>query len=405
MSTFSSHMVNIVEIIRTAGKKSLILFDELGAGTDPVEGAALATAILEEVRRKGALTAATTHYAELKSYAIDTDGVVNASCEFNVETLRPTYKLIMGTPGKSNAFAIAGKLGIESSIIERASQLVSGDAKKFESVIEKLEQTRLETEKIKAELMAEREAFTKFKADSEKRINTLNAEKEKEIEIARKKTRQTLDGAKATAEFVFDEIEKLRKKQAAELSAEELAKKKKELREAMRKGELDAAEIDRDTDDDYVLPRPLKKGDNVKMRNIGKHGVLLDDPDKSGNVRVQCGPVTTKTNILNLRLIEDEKKVKNKVEKSVHRISAGGSFSPELDLRGQLTDDAWFMCDKYIDDAMVANIRQVRIIHGKGTGALRNYLWSWFKGDPRIISYRLGAYGEGDSGVTVLELK
>ncbi|MBQ5808654.1 MAG: endonuclease MutS2 [Clostridia bacterium] len=405
LSTFSSHMVNIVEIIKTAGERSLILFDELGAGTDPVEGAALATAILEEVRRRGALTAATTHYAELKSYALDTDGVVNASCEFNVETLRPTYKLIMGTPGKSNAFAIAGKLGIDAAIIDRASELVSGDVKKFESVIEKLEETRLESEKIKAELAAEREAFTRFKAESEKKITALNAEKEREIEAARTKVRQTLDSARATAEFVFDEIEKLRKQKAKDISAEELARKKRELREAMRKGEEDAAAINRDPDDDYVLPRALKKGDEVKMRNIGKHGILLEDPDRSGNVRIQCGAVVTRTSVTNLRLLDKSEKPKQKEQKSVHRVTTSSGFSPELDLRGQLTDDAWFMCDKYIDDAMMANIRSVRIIHGKGTGALRTYLWSWFKGDCRIASFRLGAHGEGDAGVTILELK
>ena len=405
LSTFSSHMVNIVGIIRGAGQRSLLLFDELGAGTDPVEGAALATAILEEVRRRGALTAATTHYAELKSYAIDTDGVINASCEFDVETLRPTYRLIMGTPGKSNAFAIAGKLGIDSSIIERASELVSGDVRKFESVIEKLEESRIRSEKIKAELQAERDAFSRFKADSEKRIAALTLEKEKEIEAARRKTRQTLDGAKATAEYVFDEIDKLRKAKAAELSAEELAKKKREIREAMRRGEKVAGALSDDAPDDYVLPRPLKKGDDVKMRNIGKRGVLLEDPDKNGNVRIQCGPVVTRTHIDNLRLLEKEEQKEKKEAKSIHHVSAVGSFSPELDLRGQTTDDAWYLCDKYIDDAMMAGIRQVRIIHGKGTGALRNYLWSWFKGDGRIASFRLGAYGEGDSGVTVLELK
>ena len=407
LSTFSSHMVNIVEIIASTTPRSLVLFDELGAGTDPVEGAALATAILEEVRRKGALCAATTHYAELKSYAIDTDGVVNASCEFNVETLRPTYRLIMGTPGKSNAFAIAGKLGIDENIINRAAELVSGDVRKFEAVIEKLEETRIESEKIKEQLKAERDNYARFKVESEKKISALNAEKEREIEAARNKVRQTLDSARATAEFVFEEVEKLRKKQAKDISAEELAKKKRELRDAVMRGEADASQLSDDTDDGYVLPRPLKKGDEVKMRNIGKHGVLIEDPDRSGNVRIQCGPVITRTSVTNLRLIDKkaEKGAAEKKERNVHRVSAVSSFSPELDLRGQLTDDAWFMCDKYIDDAMMANIRSVRIIHGKGTGALRSYLWSWFKGDSRIASYRLGAHGEGDSGVTILELK
>ncbi|MBQ7172219.1 MAG: endonuclease MutS2 [Clostridia bacterium] len=405
LSTFSAHMVNIVSILREAGERSLVLFDELGAGTDPVEGAALATAILEKTREAGALTAATTHYAELKAYAIETPGVVNASCEFDLETLRPTYRLIMGTPGKSNAFAIAKKLGLAESVIDRAAALVSGDSKRFENVIEKLEENRIAAEKAKTELEEERNAFRLYRQENEKKLSAFLAAAQKDAEDAKKKTRQTLDSARASAEFVFDEIEKLRKKSAEKITAEELARKKREIREAIARGEADASALSGETDDGYVLPRPLKKGDDVKMRNIGKRGVLLEDPDKRGDVRVQCGAVVTKTNVSNLRLLEKEAEKAKKAPANTHRVSAGGGFSPELDLRGQMTDDAWRMTDKYIDDAIIAGIRSVRIIHGKGTGALRSYLWSWFKTDKRIASYRLGAFGEGDSGVTVLELK
>ncbi|MBQ4297187.1 MAG: endonuclease MutS2 [Clostridia bacterium] len=405
LSTFSAHMVNIVSILREAGERSLVLFDELGAGTDPVEGAALATAILERVREQGALTAATTHYAELKAYAIETPGVVNASCEFDLETLRPTYRLIMGTPGKSNAFAIAKKLGLADAVIDRASSLVSGDSKRFENVIEKLEENRIAAEKAKNALEEERAAFRRYREENEKKLTAFLAAAEKDAEDARKKTRQTLDSARASAEFVFEEIEKLRKKSAEKITAEELARKKREIREAIARGEADASALADETDDGYVLPRPLKKGDDVKMRNIGKRGILLEDPDKRGDVRIQCGAVVTKTNVSNLRLLEKEEKKEKKSPVNTHRISAGGGFSPELDLRGQMTDDAWRMTDKYIDDAIMAGIRSVRIIHGKGTGALRSYLWSWFRSDKRIESFRLGAFGEGDSGVTVLELK
>ncbi|MBQ2118483.1 MAG: endonuclease MutS2 [Clostridia bacterium] len=405
LSTFSAHMVNIVSILREAGERSLVLFDELGAGTDPVEGAALATAILERVREQGALTAATTHYAELKAYAIETPGVVNASCEFDLETLRPTYRLIMGTPGKSNAFAIAKKLGLADAVIDRASAFVSGDSKRFENVIEKLEENRIAAEKAKNALEEERAAFRRYREENEKKLTAFLAAAEKDAEDARKKTRQTLDSARASAEFVFEEIEKLRKKSAEKITAEELARKKREIREAIARGEADASALADETDDGYVLPRPLKKGDDVKMRNIGKRGILLEDPDKRGDVRIQCGAVVTKTNVSNLRLLEKEENKEKKSPVNTHRISAGGGFSPELDLRGQTTDDAWRMTDKYIDDAIMAGIRSVRIIHGKGTGALRNYLWSWFRSDKRIESFRLGAFGEGDSGVTVLELK
>lgn len=405
LSTFSAHMVNIVSILREAGERSLVLFDELGAGTDPVEGAALATAILERVREQGALTAATTHYAELKAYAIETPGVVNASCEFDLETLRPTYRLIMGTPGKSNAFAIAKKLGLADAVIDRASAFVSGDSKRFENVIEKLEENRIAAEKAKNALEEERAAFRRYREENEKKLTAFLAAAEKDAEDARKKTRQTLDSARASAEFVFEEIEKLRKKSAEKITAEELTRKKREIREAIARGEADASALADETDDGYVLPRPLKKGDDVKMRNIGKRGILLEDPDKRGDVRIQCGAVVTKTNVSNLRLLEKEENKEKKSPVNTHRISAGGGFSPELDLRGQMTDDAWRMTDKYIDDAIMAGIRSVRIIHGKGTGALRNYLWSWFRSDKRIESFRLGAFGEGDSGVTVLELK
>ena len=407
LSTFSAHMVNIVSMLDNVTDRSLVLFDELGAGTDPVEGAALAVSILEHIREKGAFCAATTHYAELKAFALETDGVVNASCEFDIETLKPTYKLIIGTPGKSNAFAISGKLGLDAQIIEHAAALVSSDNKRFEYVIEKLEETRIEAEKYREELKRSKAEFDTYRLNSEKKIKEDLARAKAQRDKAEEKARETIEGARASVSFVLDEIEKLRKKKAADMSAEELLEAKRRMRHSLDESDAKYNSIEEPIEDDYKLPRDLVRGDNVKLKNIGKIGVLVSDPDKDGNCRVKIGAVTTKTNISNLRLLEDKdvKKADNTNQKGSVRKSASSSFKPELDIRGQQGEDGWFICDKYLDDAIMAGIKTVHIIHGKGTGALRNHLWSWFKTDRRIKSYRLGRYGEGDGGVTVIELK
>ena len=407
LSTFSAHMVNIVSMLDSVTDRSLVLFDELGAGTDPVEGAALAVALLEHLREKGAFCAATTHYAELKAFALETDGVVNASCEFDIETLKPTYKLVIGTPGKSNAFAISGKLGLDKHIIERASALVNSDDKRFEYVIEKLEHTRIESEKYREELKRSKEEFDAYRTSSEKQIRQELEKAKAESERAQEKARQTIEGARASVEFVLAEIEKLRKRKAAEMSAEELLEAKRRMRRSLDESDSKYNRIeDYSEQEEYVLPRALVKGDNVKLRNIGKAGVLIDNPDKDGNCRVKVGGITTRTNIKNLKLLSDKdiKKEKNSQPKGSVRKSAASAFSPELDIRGQLGEDGWYLTDKYIDDAIIAGIKTVHIIHGKGTGALRNYLWSMFKTDKRLKSFRLGRYGEGDGGVTVIEL-
>ena len=407
LSTFSAHMVNIVSMLGNVTDRSLVLFDELGAGTDPVEGAALAVSLLEHIRDIGAFCAATTHYAELKAFALETDGVVNASCEFDIETLKPTYKLIIGTPGKSNAFAISGKLGLDSKIIDRASALVNSDNKRFEYVIEKLEESRIEAEKYRDELKRAKAEFDTFRIKSEKEIAMSLSKAKSESERAEAKARETVEGARASVEFVLMEVEKLRKRKAAEMSAEELLEAKRKMRSSLDESDNKYNSID-DTgeEDGYILPRELVKGDNVKLKNIGKIGIVVDKPDKDGNLRVKIGAVTTKTNIKNIRLLEEKEKNKqnNSNSKGSIRKSPSSTFKPELDIRGQLGEDGWYITDKYLDDAIIAGIKTVNIIHGKGTGALRNYLWSWFKTDKRIKSYRLGRYGEGDGGVTVIEL-
>ena len=306
LSTFSAHMVNIVWMLEKVTEKSLVLFDELGAGTDPVEGAALAVSILEHIREKGAFCAATTHYAELKAFALDTDGVVNASCEFDVDTLKPTYKLIIGTPGKSNAFAISGKLGLDEGIINNAKRYISSDNKRFEIVIEKLDQSRIEAEKYREDLKRSKAEFDLFRIQSEKKIKEELEKAKQQRDRAEQKARETIEGARASVSFVLDEVEKIRKRKAADMSAEELLEAKRRMRHALDESDAKYNSVDDPIEDDYKLPRPLVKGDNVKLKNIGKSGVLVSDVDKDGNCRVKIGAVTTKTNINNLKLLDDK---------------------------------------------------------------------------------------------------
>jgi len=407
LSTFSSHMVGIVSVMEKMTPESLVLFDELGAGTDPVEGAALAMAILEEVRSLGALCAATTHYAELKAYAIETDGVTNASCEFNVETLRPTYKLVIGTPGKSNAFAISEKLGLQGKIVERAKHYIDTGSRNFEEVIEKLENTRRELEEERSEAQRLRREYEQFKANAEKKLHEKIGNAEKEAEKMRAQAEQLLQSAKATSTFVFDQLDEVRKQRESEQLAQRLAEAKKNVRARVRDYENAAYVPGEDDDEEYVLPRPLVKGDKIRHKNLGTTGIVLEEPDRRGNVTVRLGQVRTKANLKDLRLIGDAETNEERDRKNQrqYRTLVSREFKPEIDVRGQNGEDAWFMVDKYLDEANVAHIHSVTIIHGKGTGALRAAIWAYLKKDSRVASFRAGAYGEGDYGVTVVELK
>ena len=407
LSTFSSHMVDIVNIIENMTEKSLVLFDELGSGTDPVEGAALAMSILEEVLDVGAMCAATTHYAELKAFAVERDGVCNASCEFDVETLRPTYKLLIGTPGKSNAFAICEKLGLPEHIVRRAGGFVDSGSKSFEAVLEKLENTRFELEREKELARQERLDFERFKAESEKMLEERLGNSEREAEAAKEKARTIIDSARATSDYILAQLDKAKKAQDSENFGQAIAESKKNIKAGVRKYNEANAESS-DVDDGYVLPRALKKGDDVIHRSLGTKGTLLEDPDKKGNVTVQMGILKTKLNISQLKLDEDKVKMGGKnsaVSQSKFRKTVASSFKPELDVRGMIGEDAVFMVDKYLDDAHIAGIKSVTVIHGKGTGALRQAIWTFLKKDTRVASYRAGQYGEGDFGVTVIELK
>ena len=410
LSTFSSHMVNVADILGKVSDRSLVLFDELGSGTDPIEGAALAIAILEHTAKCGALTAATTHYAELKVYALETHGVQNASCEFDIETLRPTYKLIVGTPGKSNAFAISEKLGISDDIIARASQLIKRENKNFEDVIERLDTNRIEMEKARDEAEKLRQEYENFKRNAEEDLKRKIARSEEEIEKQTLKARQILDSARASSEFIFRQLEDLRKTEDRDKRNEMMQAARDEMRKRMRESESMMAGIDiRDiaADENYKLPRPLKVGDKVFLTTINKEGVVTALEDKKGQIAVTSGILKTKVSVDKIRLLDGSVKYVSdtpKVSEGKVKKSIVSSFKPEIDVRGMIGDDAWFVVDKYIDDAVLAGMPTIRIIHGKGTGALRAALWKYFKTDKRIKSYRHGEYGEGDAGVTVLTL-
>ena len=412
LSTFSSHMVHIVEILGDVTDRSLVLFDELGVGTDPVEGAALAIAVIESVREKGALCAATTHYAELKAYALETEGVTNAACEFDVETLRPTYRLVIGSPGKSNAFAISERLGLPTEILNRAKGYINADNKRFENVIETLERERVLMEKNRREAERLRAEYASLSEESERKIAQRERESERELERARAEAKALLESARASSEYVLQEMEKVRRARESERLGEELDAARREIRNRLR------AEDDRVNPvsvkkrrEDYVLPRPLKAGDEVTVVSLGVNGYLLADPDKSGNVPVKAGIIKTKVNVSDLMLVENVPTVtdnKGKTRPASKYASYTGVFraaSYEIDLRGLTGDEGWMRVDKYLDEAQLSGLQTVHLIHGKGTGALRRELWNHLGNDDRVASYRLGKQGEGDSGVTVVELR
>lgn len=409
LSTFSSHMVSIVKMLDGITDESLVLFDELCAGTDPVEGAALAHSIIEAVREKGAMCMATTHYAELKAYALQTAGVCNASCEFDVATLKPTYKLIIGTPGKSNAFAISSKLGLDEKIVERAKAFIGSEDRNFESVIEKLEESRIQMEKERAEAERIRVELERERAQSEKELSRKLDLAEKELESARGKALAIVQSAKASSDYILAELDKLRKLRDSERLGDELDESRRRMRAYLRENENSYNPVEEKTDKEYVLPRPLRVGDEVYIINIDKNGFVVEAPDKNGNVTVQAGIIKTKTKLKNLKLIENAPSFTDKSGKKTkagdYKATVSRNCKDEIDLRGLNGDEAWFKVDKYLDEAMLVGYNTVRLIHGKGTGALKKSLWERLRRDSRIKSFRIGQYGEGDGGVTVVELK
>ena len=401
LSTFSAHMTNIVSILKAADNRSLILIDELGAGTDPVEGAALAVAILNELKDKGAKIASTTHYAELKEYALRTERVENGCCEFDVATLRPTYKLLIGIPGKSNAFAISERLGMEKSLVDKARELVSEESRRFEAAVESLEDRRqeLQRELQKAQEMSHKTAADKEKAQTE--LERVRRQADSEIQRAKHEAQLILSRTKAQADALLEEIEALRKK--AELSADDKAK----LRKAMRKMEDEADPIAKAKNDGYTLPRPLKKGDTVLIYDIDKKATLLETPkDGDTQVMVQAGVIKTRVKISNLRLMKDEKvKMGGKsITKNISSTLDTRGVS-EIDVRGQTADEAVMNVDSAIDTAILRHTEKLTIIHGKGTGVLRREIQNFLRHHKAVKSFRLGTFGEGEAGVTIVELR
>lgn len=405
LSTFSSHMVNIVSILEHADEKSLVLFDELGAGTDPAEGAALAVSILEYVKMCGAKCAATTHYSEIKLYALSTDRVENAACEFDLATLQPTYRLLIGVPGKSNAFAIASKLGISDYIITQAKEHLTAENIRFEDLISELEQHKAEAALARAEaerIRYENEEAKKKLSGDQKRVDR---QKEELLRSARQEAKRIVDRAKKETDELLKEVTAALAeddKKAAKKAAEEVRKK---LGAASRGLEDDLAE-DVLTPKNNTPPKKLLPGQEVEVVTLGQRATVMTLPDAHGNLIVQTGILKVTTNISALR------EVKPTEQRPVKTAGAGKSsvsktqtVESELDLRGLMTDEAELELSKFIDDAVLAKLETVRVIHGKGTGALRSMVHQFCRQSKQIRDYRLGVYGEGETGVTVITLK
>ncbi len=400
LSTFSSHMVNIIHIFEVADNSSLILLDELGAGTDPVEGAALAEAIIQELRGRGVRLACTTHYAELKAYAIQTPGVENGSCEFDVATLRPTYRLLIGVPGKSNAFAITQRLGMDTAIVDRARELVSREGNAFEQVVGRLEEDR---RKMEDELEALRASAAQAKANAEasQRLkDEAEAQAKKEIDRARQEAAQIVQKTRQRADALVGELEELRRQKNKQLSAEQ----KVRLRSGLKELESSSDPVHQRRDDNYVLPRPLVVGDEVLLYDIDKEATVLELP-KDGTVLVQAGIIKTRVPLENVRLLSKRQLKKKNPTRTVTKNVSTPETSSSLDLRGQTVEEALMEVDNFLDRASRMHLSQVTIIHGKGTGALRTAVQQHLRRCSQVKSFRLGTYGEGESGVTIAELK
>lgn len=413
LSTFSAHMTNIVSIMEEADSDSLVLVDELGAGTDPVEGAALAISILERLALYGAKIAATTHYAEIKEYALQTPNVCNASCEFDVETLKPTYRLLIGIPGKSNAFAISQRLGLPEEVIEAAKNNISAEKTRFEDVLTQLDQTRQELEKEKEEVDKLRQEQLESKKNLEQYKQKTYKLMERELLNAQEKANRIVSSAKAESAKLLEELDDIRKqKESAEFSKLVQGAKSVYKSNINRLEDVANPVIGR-VKEEYTPPRPFKKGDLVLVVQLGEEGILLSDPDNSGNVQVQAGIIKTKVPVSDLRLVD--KKRRRQVERMERRSNGSvtksigdksqRSASSELDLRGQTIEEGIMMLDQYIDSCILMGIKTITVIHGKGTGALRNAVQQHLKNHRAVRTFRLGVYGEGEDGVTIAELK
>ena len=407
LSTFSSHMVNLVDILNNVNKRSLVLLDEVGAGTDPVEGAALAVSILEKLKKCGAKTAATTHYSEMKIYALENEGVENASCEFDVSTLKPTYRLMIGVPGKSNAFAISHKLGLSDEIIENAKAIISSEDTRFEDMMQMLETRSKAAEEEKKRLS---ELVRENKELNEKLKNSnaeISKKAEASIEEARVQAKRLVDEVSRKADSIISELEQLKQQKNKKEFSQNLSDAKSRLRADINKLEAEADPVvKRKKKKNYKLPRNLIAGDVVRVADIDKEGIVINPPDSQGNALVRVGIMKMRVSVNNLILSE------KKVEPMKPASSRGGTESrafrdvkTELDIRGTDTVEGIIELERFIDSAIMSGLGSVTVIHGKGTGALRKAVWDRLKTHKNVKSYRSGTFGEGEMGVTVIELK
>ena len=404
LSTFSSHMTSIVSILAHADADSLCLFDELGAGTDPTEGAALAIAILNFLHDRGIRTMATTHYSELKIYALSTPFVENACCEFDVETLRPTYRLLLGIPGKSNAFAISKKLGLSDEIIEAAKEQIDEQDVNFEDVISDLEASRVTIEKEQREIEAYKKEIETLKKRLQEKNEKIDQARDKILREANEKAREILQDAKNVA----DESIRVFQKAGPGASMKDLEKTREKLRGKIDEKNSKLSIPKKEAPKTRLKPEQLKKGDLVKVVSMGLKGTVSSLPDAKGNLFVQCGILRTNVNVQDLVRLEEPSVTAPNMKRTGTgklRMSKSISVSPEINLLGKTVDEAIPLLDKYLDDAYLAHLKSVRVVHGKGTGALRNAVQQHLKRVKYIKSYRLGEYGEGDAGVTIVEFK
>lgn len=406
LSTFSSHMTSIVTILSHADENSLCLFDELGAGTDPTEGAALAIAILNHLHDRGIRTMATTHYSELKLYALSTPFVENACCEFDVESLRPTYRLLIGIPGKSNAFAISAKLGLSNEIIDAAKEQISKENESFEDVIADLEKSRLTIEKEHKEIAEYKERIKTLEGQLKAKNEKLDNARERILKEANEKARAILQEAKETADDAIRTFNKI----DSGTDIKELEKKRQKLRSQIDdKNQRLSIKKPAQTNPRKLDPKTLKKGDSVKILSMGLKGTVSTLPDAKGNLFVQCGIIRSSVNVNDLILLQDEDTATAvkplRTGNGKMKMSKALTISTEINLLGMTCDEAVAALDKYLDDAYLAHLPSVRVVHGKGTGALRQAVHSHVKRLKYVKDYRLGEFGEGDAGVTIVTFK
>ena len=405
LSTFSSHMTSIVSILQNADADSLCLFDELGAGTDPTEGAALAAAILDFLHTRGIRTMATTHYSELKVYALSTPFVKNACCEFDVETLRPTYRLLIGIPGKSNAFAISSKLGLSDEIIESARNHITEDKESFEDLLSDLEKSRITIEKERLEIASYKEEIKSLKKNLESKQGKIDQSKERILREAHEEARQILQDAKDVADETIRTFQK-----AGTSTMKELEQSRQKVRDKIsEKNSKLSLKLSEKPTHKLLKPNQINPGDRVKVVSMGLTGIVSTRPDKSGKLFVQCGIIRSQVNLNDLVLLAEETvTTTSPMQRSSSgklKMSKSYSISTEINLLGKTVDEALSALDKYLDDAYLAHLPSVRIVHGKGTGALRKAVQDYLRRCKYVKTYRLGEYGEGDAGVTIAEFK